>query len=201
MLVGTEHKLRRAIMADGEESAHEKFIERERQKFEDVKGYLEANSEASTRSRNLIVALIVASVLTAVGVLNSLPESWMNRRIEQLRSSDSSYLVKYIGESPNRSDYDRLWKDKYVRDRARYDSYEQSIATVVSSTDKASPSQSDLNAQDWFAVPPNPQWYIEHAHEEFEKDKELYLRRYIAFLGSASSALVDNRFFVRVPFF
>src|ERR1700691_1137025 len=77
-----------------------RLIERERQKFEDVNGFLDANGEASARSRNLIVALIVASVLTAVGVLNSLQESWMSKRIDLLRRCDSDYLKKYVGECP-----------------------------------------------------------------------------------------------------
>jgi len=123
----------------------EKLLERERERFEDVKGFLDANGEASVRSRNLIVVLIVASVLTGVGVLNSLQDSWMVRRIDLLRSCDSTYLIKYVGPCPARVQYG--------------------------------------------------------SDGEFERDRDLYQRRYLAFMSSASTALVDNRYFVHVPFF
>ncbi len=123
----------------------QRFLERERQRFEDVKGFLDANGEASARTRNLIVVLIVASVLTAVAVLNSLQNSWMVRRIELMRSSDSSYLIKYVGSCPLRAHY--------------------------------------------------------ASKDDYDRDYDLYQRRYLAFMGSASGALVDNRYFVHVPFF
>jgi hypothetical protein len=184
-------------MSNSTESVREKFLEQERQKYEDVKGYLEANGQASARTRYLIVVLIVASVLTAVGVLNSLQESWMSRRIGLLRSSDSPYLVKYIGQYPSRTDYDKRWQEAYVRDLGTYDSYQQSIPQAAGSACKPCPTRP---GQNWFTTQPNPEWYFQRANEEYERDKGLYERRYLAFLSGASTALVDNRFFVRVPF-
>jgi len=123
----------------------ETFLEQERKRFEDVKGFLDANSESSARSRNLIVVLAVASVLTAMGVLNSMQSSWMVERFENLRNSQDEYLKKYVGACPIPANYPS---------KAAYD--------------------------------------IEY---------DLYQRRYLAFMGAASGALVDNRYFIHVPFF
>ncbi|HVI10379.1 MAG TPA: hypothetical protein VND65_18970 [Candidatus Binatia bacterium] len=181
----------------------ESVIERERQRFEDVEGYLKAAGEASARTRSLIVVLIVASVLTAVGVLNSLPESWMSRRFEQLRSSDSPYLIKYIGQRPLRADYDKQWQEMFIRDRARYDAYQQAKLARAGGAGYVSckTTPCDPSPEGWFTSAPNWSWYVQRADEEYRKDAELYDRRYHAFLEGTSSALVDNRFFVHVPFF
>lgn len=176
------------------------FIERERQKFEDVKGYLDASSEASARTRNFVVALIVASVLTAVGILNSLQSSWMIERIENWRSSDSTYLVKYIGESPRRDDYEKRSMDAYLQHRECYQ-HQQSITAQPGGLVEAFPSQLDQNVSAWCAVPPNLELYRRQAGEEYDKAADLYKRRYDAFWLGVTHALVDNRFFVHVPFF
>jgi hypothetical protein len=123
----------------------EKLIERERQRFEDVKEFLAATGEASARTRSLIVILIVASVLTGVGVLNSLKNSWMSLRFELLRDCKSSYLKDYVGPCPMPADY--------------------------------------------------------ASEDEYKRDLDLYQRRYLAFVSSASGVFVANRYFVHVPFF
>jgi hypothetical protein len=124
------------MLENGSRDRTERFVEEERKRFEDVKAFLDANGEASARTRNIIVVLIVASVLTAVGILNSLQGSWMVERIEHLRNCNDAYLAKYMGPCPTNA-----------------------------------------------------------------AEMDLYQRRYLAFTGAASAALVDNRFHVHVPFF
>ncbi len=170
---------------------------RERQ---DVRFYLDANGDASARTRRFTVVLIVASVLTAIGVLNSLQASWMSKRLDRWRSSDSSYLVSHIGPMPSRDEIDSRWQDRYVRDLGCYN-YWQSTAAQAGGSGKASPSQLNPNVPAWCVHKPTSEWYLRQAREEYEQESDLYHQRYHAFWVSASRALVDNRFFVHVPFF
>jgi hypothetical protein len=50
----------------------------------DFEDYLEAAGDAAKRTRTVILVLVVASVLTFVGLLNSLSDTWMAKRVQTL---------------------------------------------------------------------------------------------------------------------
>lgn len=55
-----------------------------------IQDYLNASGEASARTRNITLALVVACVLTFIALLNSLQNSWMLKRLERLRETDAN---------------------------------------------------------------------------------------------------------------
>jgi hypothetical protein len=186
------------------DDAANKGLENELEHLQDVQEYLKANGEASARSRSLIVSLIVASVLTGVGVLNSLQGSWMNARLALMRRSDSAYLIKYVGERPTQIDYVQRWHARLLQDQGKYDTYLRMLQTA--DTRKGLDASTDSRVVPpsialWYATAPDPIWYARQAEDEYLRDIKLYDARYQAFLNSASRALVDTRFFVHVPFF
>ena len=86
-------------------------------KFQD---YLNATGDAARRTRTVIIVLVVASVLTFVGLLNSLPDGWVVERLKTLSKAGVAlnkppdatldtgdtesldYLEKKIGPRPPR---------------------------------------------------------------------------------------------------
>lgn len=95
------------------------------------------------------------------------------------------YLTRYIGNAPNPETYQNKWHERFLDDERRYQANNVSNGKVPS----------DSNGS------PNIAWYEDQAKEEFKRADEMYRVRYQAFLVSASRALVDTRFMVRVPFF
>lgn len=57
-----------------------------------LRDYLEAASEASKRTRVIIITIAVASVLTFAGFLNSLDNSWMLQRVVKIADPGSNYM-------------------------------------------------------------------------------------------------------------
>lgn len=147
-----------------------------------IQDYLNASGEASSRTRAITLALVVACVLTFIALLNSLQNSWMLKRLERLRHGDSEYLARHIGTVPKIEDYRKKWLGSYQRDQIQYESTHP---------------ESAANASD----APNRTWYEQQGKEEYEREAKMYEARYQTFLMNTSRALVDTRFLVRVPFF
>lgn len=55
-----------------------------------ITDYLDASGDASRRARIVLATLVIASILTGMGVLNSLQFSWMRHRL--IESSCDSLL-------------------------------------------------------------------------------------------------------------
>jgi hypothetical protein len=105
--------------------------------------------------------------------------------LERLREADSQYLARYVGNAPKLETYRNKWHERFLDDGRRYQANNASNGTAPSDSNRS----------------PNIAWYEEQASEEFNRESEMYKVRYQAFLVSASRALVDTRFMVRVPFF
>ncbi len=71
----------------------------------DIEDYLEASSDASARSRNMVLLLMVASILAFAGLLNSLQNQWMAERIERLGDPKGEYTQSWLGAYPAAKNY------------------------------------------------------------------------------------------------
>ncbi len=150
-----------------------------------IQDYLSASGEASARTRNVTLAIVVACVLTFIALLNSLQNSWMLKRLQRLRQVDSEYLIQYVGTAPNQEDYRKKQHDRFLQALLQYQ-----MENAANST-----------TQPTSTPPPDPKKFDDEADSEFKRDSEMYQARYHAFLLNTSRALVDTRFLVRVPFF
>lgn len=70
-----------------------------------IRDYLEASSDASTRTRMIIIVLTVASVLAFMGLLNSIQSQWMHRRMLLLGDIHASYTASKLGPYPTEAAY------------------------------------------------------------------------------------------------
>lgn len=82
-----------------------------------IQDYLEASSDATKRTRIVLLTMVVASVLAAIGVLNSLQNSWMQGRIIAYQHPDSSYATALLGDyhpdaNPQKQ---RLYEARYMQ--------------------------------------------------------------------------------------
>lgn len=66
----------------------------------DLQDYLDATSDASKRTRTVLIVLVAASVLAFAGFLNSLRASWMVSRIHKISNPQSEYVVEKLGYTP-----------------------------------------------------------------------------------------------------
>lgn len=66
----------------------------------DISDYLDATSDASRRTRNVTIALVVASALLLAALLNSLQNTWMLQRIHASADPFSPYVIAKIGPPP-----------------------------------------------------------------------------------------------------
>lgn len=58
--------------------------------------YLEANIESSKRTRVVLLALVMTSVLALSGFLNSFKHGWASLRLQQIKNPKSDYTEKYL---------------------------------------------------------------------------------------------------------
>ena len=65
-----------------------------RDQFLSIEDYLDASSDAAKRTRIIMVSIVVASVLTFAGFLNSLEHNWMLQRIQAAAAPNSPYVQK-----------------------------------------------------------------------------------------------------------
>lgn len=152
-----------------------------RRDFPTIQNYLDASGDAARRVRNMVLALVVASVLTLIALLNSMQNSWMLKRMQLLRNTDNDYLAQYIGPSPKLDNYHKSWHQRFIQD---YVAYQAQAA--------GGPNQQSS---------PNVAWYDEQAVEEYRHDIGAYNLRYQAFVTAGFRALIDTRFLVHLPFF
>ncbi|HEX3747677.1 MAG TPA: hypothetical protein VHW09_27265 [Bryobacteraceae bacterium] len=68
----------------------------------DIQDYLEASSDASSRTRAALLALIVASIVAFAAVLHTMQGRWMHERILAAQNIRSSYVAKELGPYPER---------------------------------------------------------------------------------------------------
>lgn len=66
----------------------------------DIQDYLEASSDASKRTRQITIILVVASVLVGAGLLNSLQSQWMRLRLGALQDIHGQYTEAKLGPFP-----------------------------------------------------------------------------------------------------
>ncbi len=62
----------------------------------DSSSYLEANIESSKRTRIVLLALVMASVLALSGFLNSFKHGWASQRLQRIIDPNSNYSQKYL---------------------------------------------------------------------------------------------------------
>jgi hypothetical protein len=67
----------------------------------DIDDYLSASTDASSRTRAILLIMVVASVLVLTGLFNSLQSSWMHRRVLSLGRADNQYLISKLGLPPD----------------------------------------------------------------------------------------------------
>jgi hypothetical protein len=65
-----------------------------------IQDYLDASGDATKRTRRVLLTMVVASVLTSVGILNSLQSSWKQARLLKYMTPSDPYLVDLIGTEP-----------------------------------------------------------------------------------------------------
>ena len=118
-----------------------------------IQDYLNASGEASSRTRTITLALVVACVLTFIALLNSLQNSWMLKRMEQLRTGDSEYLVRHIGNVPKIEDYRKKWLGRYQQDQVQYESTHPGSSTNANGA-------------------PDRTWYEQQAQEDYDREKK-----------------------------
>lgn len=68
-----------------------------------IRDYLEASTDASTRTRTITIVLAVASILAATALLNSLQSQWMHGRMLRLGDLHSDYAKSKLGPYPEKS--------------------------------------------------------------------------------------------------
>jgi hypothetical protein len=78
-----------------------------------IKDYVEASSEAATRTRRVTVVLMIASVLMFSGLLNSTYSSWKRQRMEALESVDSDYVKRRLGPPPSSAEDYSMYVARY----------------------------------------------------------------------------------------
>ena len=66
----------------------------------DIDDYLTATADASSRTRAVLIILVVASVLALTGLFNSLQTQWMHARMMELGNPSSKYMKSKIGGPP-----------------------------------------------------------------------------------------------------
>jgi len=65
----------------------------------DLEDFLAAATEASKRTRKILFALVVASVLLLAALLNSLQDDWTAQRLRAMNDAEAGYVTKIIGPS------------------------------------------------------------------------------------------------------
>jgi hypothetical protein len=106
----------------------------------EVQDYLDATSEASSRTRSVIITMVVASVLIFGALINSFQHQWMLERLKALNSPQSLYTQKKIGpypalrEFPTPQAYEGAIRNYNERYRSFYDAIARSYVENALST-------------------------------------------------------------------
>ena len=82
----------------------------------DIQDFLEASSDASKRTRTMIIAMLVACVLTFAALLNSIQTQWLHLRMRAVGDINSPYVESKLGRAPSPASLDRhLYEERYIR--------------------------------------------------------------------------------------
>jgi hypothetical protein len=95
----------------------------------DIQDFLDAAGDASKRSRTATVVLVVASVLMFAGLLNSLQNHWMLKRLVATHATDSKYLA---GKVPLQPEQEAQFRELFRGDfrQAMVKSYVENAFTI-----------------------------------------------------------------------
>lgn len=140
-------------------------------KFQD---YLAAAGDAAKRTRTVIIVLVVGSVLTFVGLLNSLPDGWSVERLKKLSNAGIALTKRDAFEDP----------DKEIKDKDSLKYLEKKIGPRPPERFKyaaCGPRFGDC----------------EKETEEYAEYRKQCEQLYVAMVRT----FVDNTFTIRVPFF
>jgi hypothetical protein len=79
----------------------------------DLQDYLDATSDASKRTRTVLIVLVAASLLSLAGFLNSLESGWMLSRLHKISDTKSVYVADKLGYPPSNAD-DKRYLEFYA---------------------------------------------------------------------------------------
>jgi len=138
-----------------------------------MEDFLRASSDASARTRNVLVLLIIASVVTAVGIRNSMQSSWMMHRLEQ---TDDARLYAPNCAAPQVVDLVHDKRPTNPDDLPYWGRY-------IGCAPTPSPCKGNCTA----------------SHRSYDYARQLYADRYESITEGASIAALETRFFVHAP--
>lgn len=145
-----------------------------------VRDYLKTAEEAAKRSRTIVIVLLVASVLTFMGFLNSMKANWMLHRIWVLNEVGTLTETELEGLPLKQADRDRILNDIKYRD-ARI----------------GPPPKPPDNNKD--SVKNNAESGTKE--DKAKKEDEFYRRRFDHFYTALMNSYIENSYTIRVPFF
>ena len=79
----------------------------------DIDDYLEANGDATKRTRNIIVILVIANVISFSAYLNFLDNSWMALRLRAMNDINSPHITNIIGPPPQDAAQLNMYREHY----------------------------------------------------------------------------------------
>jgi|GEM_PF-5618315 len=96
----------------------------------EVQDYLDATSDASNRTRSVIITMVVASVLIFGALINSFQHQWMLERLKALDSPQSPYTQKKIGPYPALGEFHtpQAYQEAVTNYDKRYRSFYDAVA-------------------------------------------------------------------------
>jgi hypothetical protein len=98
-------------------------------KLIEVKDYLDATIEASTRVRSVTITMVIASVLIFGGLINSLQHEWMLERMHALADPHGSYAERKIGPYPSAANLaPAAYADAVANYKERYRYFYEAVA-------------------------------------------------------------------------
>src|SRR5262245_5739542 len=81
----------------------------------DIQDYLDATSDAATRTRTVTLVILITCVLVFAGLLNSLESHWMQQRVDKFRNGADPYVINYIGKQPSPLPADKDERERVLR--------------------------------------------------------------------------------------
>lgn len=95
----------------------------------DIRDYLEASSDASERTRIIVIVMIIACVVVFAGLLNSVQSQWMHRRMLNLGDINGDYTRSKLGPYPDRGRFNN--NDDFVDAKRRYETRYAELCEAV----------------------------------------------------------------------
>jgi len=138
-----------------------------------VRDYLKTAEDAAKRSRTILIVLLVASVLTFMGFLNSMKANWMLHRIWALNDAGTFTEDSLNQSTLSQAEKDRILKGIKYRD-ARIGYPPNPIC-----------GKEEFNKKE----------------DEVQNEKALYQKKFDHFYTSLMNSYIENSYTIRVPFF